>query len=141
MTMKTRLPSLSLTLLQRKKLVSLLKSAEVCFPPFYKTSGLPFADFVILQRVSFGNTTQFAFLQTPEGVTHRDGVLGHHVSSEFLIHVVDPVKIKLRLDENVWFQVYLHPHRAVQLKMIGTREEGTLVIADRGGGAGLLVEI
>src|SRR6202043_3862379 len=119
MTMKTRLPSLSLTLLQRKILVSLLKSAEVCFNPVLQNGWPTLCRFC---KGGSGNTTQFAFLQTPEGITHRDGVLGHHVSSEFLIHVGDPVKIKLRLDENVWFHVYLHPHRAVQLEMIGTRE-------------------
>jgi hypothetical protein len=85
--------------------------------------------------------TQFDLSEPAEGVTHRDGVLRHEVSSVFLIHIVDPVKIKLGLDENVRFDVYLHTHCSVQLKVIGAREIGTLAVTDRGGGAGLLAEI
>src|ERR1700693_2047362 len=105
MKMKTRLPSPSLTLLRRKILVNnhCLGSAELCHPS------------QALLREAY-------FSETPEGVTHRDGVLRHHVSSVFLIHIVDPVEIKLPLDENVRFHVYLHTHRAVQLKMIGAPE-------------------
>src|ERR1700688_1333110 len=128
MKMKTRLPSPSLTLLQRKILVNnhyrLASAAQNRTLP-----SLP-----ALLREAY-------FSETPEGVPHRDGVLRHHVSSIFLIHIMDPVKIKLRLDENVRFHVDLHTHRAVQLKMIGAPEQGTLVVADRGGGAGLLAEI
>src|ERR1700675_2945885 len=128
MKMKTRLPSPSLTLLRRKIVVSQPS------PSPGRTER--FAIHPALLREAQSN-----FSETAEGVAHGDGILRHHVSSVFLIHVVDPMKIKLWLDENVRLHVYLHPHRSVQLKVIGAREQGTLVVAHCGGGAGLLAEI
>src|ERR1700730_2755832 len=110
MKVKTRLPSPSLTLLRRKV------AASKPYP-------------------SSGSDKKSELSEPAEGITHRDSVLRHDVSSVFLIHVVDPVKIKLWLDENVRFHVNLYAHCAVQLKVIGAREVGTLVIAHRGGGA------
>ena len=51
------------------------------------------------------------------------------------------MQIKLWLDENIRPHVDLHAHCAMQLKVIGAREVGALVVADGSRGAGLLAEI
>lgn len=73
-----------------------------------------------------------------ESVTNGDRVLGNEVAAVLLIQVVYPVKIDLRFDENIRFNIQLHANCGMQLKMIGSGDHGTGIRADLSDATGLV---